>query len=191
MNSTATLKNTGIDTQKSITWISDPAHSFVQFGIRHMMFSEVQGRFIKFRAALQQPNEDFTGSVIDAVIETASITTENEDRDAHLRSAEFFDADKYPEITFVGTSFKQVSDDRYTIAGDLNLHGVTKRITLNASYLGAGKDPWGNDRIGFKGTAKLNRYDFGLQWNQALEAGGILVGKEVEITLVIQFVREN
>jgi polyisoprenoid-binding protein YceI len=191
MNTTATLQNNSIETQKSITWISDPTHSFVQFSIRHMMFSEVQGRFINFRATLQQPDEDFTGSVIEAVIETASITTENEDRDAHLRSAEFFDSDKYPEITFSGTSFKQVSDDRYVIAGNLSMHGVTKQVTLHASYLGAGKDPWGNDRIGFKATAKLNRYDFGLQWNQALEAGGILVGKEVDITLVIQFTRES
>jgi polyisoprenoid-binding protein YceI len=191
MSNTTTQKTSGIDEKKGIAWISDPAHSSVLFNVRHMMFSEVQGRFKDFRVTLRQKSDTFIDSEIEAVIEAESITTENNDRDAHLRSPDFLDTEKYPQITFKSSSFIQVSDDRYTIEGELNMHGVTKQVKLDAYYLGKGKDPWGNDRIGFKASAKLNRYDYGLQWNQALETGGILVGKEVEITLIIQFLQKN
>lgn len=179
------------DVENGISWKSDPAHSSIQFNVRHMMFATVQGVFNEFDASLLQQGEDFSDSVIEAIIKTDSINTNNEDRDNHLRSADFFDVEQYPQATFTSSSFKQISDDRYMVKGELNLHGVTKQLELDATYLGMGKDPWGNDRIGFNATTKLNRYDFGLEWNQTLETGGILVGKEIELTIDIQFVKEN
>lgn len=172
-------------------WVSDPAHSAVRFSVRHMMFAEVQGQFTQFNAALYQTNGDFTGARIEATIEAASINTANNDRDAHLRSADFFEVEKYPVLTFASTVIKKTSDNRYTIEGDLSMHGVTKSVTLDAQFLGEVTDPWGNQRVGFEASTTIDRHDFDLKWNAALETGGVMVSKEVKISLNMQLTKQK
>ena len=172
-------------------WKPDPAHSSVQFTVRHMMLSEVMGKFKEFDATLVQTTNDFSNSKMEATINAGSILTEVNDRDNHLRSADFFDVARYPTLNFKSNAFVKTNEDTFSITGDLTIHGVTKPIELKADYLGQGVDPWGNLRVGFKATARLNRYDYGLQWNQALETGGILVGKEVGIVLTMQFLEKQ
>jgi len=156
-----------------------------------MMLSEVMGKFKEFDATLVQTTNDFSNSKMEATINAGSILTEVNDRDNHLRSADFFDVARYPTLNFKSNAFVKTNEDTFSITGDLTIHGVTKPIELKADYLGQGVDPWGNLRVGFKATARLNRYDYGLQWNQALETGGILVGKEVGIVLTMQFLEKQ
>ncbi len=174
-----------------VRWKTDPAHTNVQFSIRHMVIAEVTGKFKEFEAALTQHNEDFSGSEIAATIKAGSITTENSDRDKHLASADFFDVEKYPELSFVSRSFEKIDDERYILEGDLTIHGITKPVEIRTEFFGQAVDPWGNLRAGFKGTTNINRFDFGLQWNQTIETGGLLVGKSVEITLNLEFIRQK
>lgn len=178
-------------TNNIVTWKTDPAHSNVQFSIRHMVIAEVTGKFKEFEATLKQQSEDFSGSEISATIKAASITTENADRDNHLKSPDFFDVEKYPELLFTSRSFEKLDDDRYSLKGDLTIHGVTKPVEIRTEFFGQAVDPWGNLRAGFKGTTTINRFDFGLQWNQTIETGGLLVGKTVDITLNLEFVRQK
>jgi polyisoprenoid-binding protein YceI len=174
-----------------IAWKTDPAHSNIQFSIRHMVIAEVTGKFKEFEATLNQHSEDFSGSEISATIKTGSITTENIDRDKHLASADFFDVEKYPELSFVSKTFEKIDDDRYMLKGDLTIHGITKPVEIRTTFFGQAVDPWGNLRAGFKGTTSINRFDFGLQWNQTIETGGLLVGKTVDITLNLEFIRQK
>ncbi len=176
---------------KIVTWKTDPSHSNMQFSIRHMVIAEVTGKFKEFDVTLTQHAEDFSGSEITASIKAGSITTENSDRDKHLASADFFDVEKYPELSFTSRSFEKMDDDRYAVKGDLTIHGVTKPVEIHTTFFGQAVDPWGNLRAGFKGTTNINRFDFGLQWNQTIEAGGLLVGKTVEITLNLEFIRQK
>ncbi|MDE3057034.1 MAG: YceI family protein [Bacteroidota bacterium] len=176
---------------KTVTWKTDPAHSNVQFSIRHMVIAEVTGKFKEFDAALIQHSGDFSGSEISATIKAASITTENADRDKHLASPDFFDVEQYPELSFVSRSFDKVDNDRYVVKGDLTIHGVTKPVEIRTIFFGQAVDPWGNLRAGFKGTTSINRFDFGLQWNQTIETGGLLVGKTADITLNLEFIRQK
>jgi polyisoprenoid-binding protein YceI len=168
------------------TWKIDVAHSKVLFTVSHMVISEVTGRFTDFDATLTQNGNDFSDGKLSATIKTASVNTDNDGRDKHLRSADFFDAEKNPEITFVSKSFEKTGKDTYKITGDFTLRGVTKTVTLDAKFNGTGKDPWGNTKAGFKATTTINRTDFGAKWNKALEAGGLLVGENVDITLQVQ-----
>lgn len=169
----------------------DPSHSSVSFSIRHMMISKVRGSFDKLTGTFNYDPQNLENSNVEASIEVASIDTRDAQRDTHLKSADFFDIEKYPLMTFKSTSFKQALNN-LLITGELTLHGVTKEVTLTVDGPSSEmKDPWGNIKIGASATAKLKRKDFGLAWNAALEAGGVLVGEDVDISLDIQFVKQN
>jgi polyisoprenoid-binding protein YceI len=173
-----------------ITWKLDPAHSHAEFKVRHMMISNVKGTFSGLTGTLTENTADPTRSTIEASIDVASISTGDAQRDGHLKSPDFFDGEKYPQMTFKSTRVERKGDGEYRVSGDLTIHGVTKPVTFEVEGPTApGKDPWGNTRIGLSATAKINRKDFGLNWNAALETGGILVGEDVQITLEAQFIK--
>ena len=152
------------------------------------MISNVKGEFKTFQANID--GEDFTTSTISANIDTTSIATNNNDRDTHLKSPDFFEVENYPEITFTSTSIKKVDDDEFKLVGDLTIKGTTKEITLDVEFGGFMKDPYGNEKAGFSINGKLNRKDFGLNWNAALEAGGVMVGNEIKINAEVQFIKQ-
>ena len=170
------------------TYTVDPAHSRVGFSVRHMGFARVRGSFEEFEGEVGLAEGDLSTLETKATIRAASITTNAPDRDKHLRSADFFEVETYPEITFHSREVKSVDGDSFVLVGDFTLHGVTETIELKGTYLGGGKDPWGKRRVGFEASARINRKNFGLNWNTALETGGFLVGDEVEISLEIQAV---
>lgn len=169
-------------------WNLDVAHSSVDFQIKHMMFAKVSGSFNSFSAQIDADPADLTSAAISFSIDVASIDTRNDDRDNHLRSADFFDVENHPTLTFTATSIVKTDDGEYDVTGDLSLHGVTKSETIQVSFGGTGKDPWGQTKAGFSATGKLKRSDYGLVWNAALETGGVLVGDEVKFSLDLQAV---
>lgn len=170
----------------------DPAHSTASFTIKHMMIAKVHGGFEKMSGKLIYDAANPTASSIEAFIEAASINTREAQRDAHLKSADFFDVEKYPQLTFKSTQVETTVDGELKIIGDLTIHGVTNQVVLNVEGPSAEmKDPWGNIKIGASATTKIKRKDFGLNWNAALEAGGFLVGDEVTISLDVQFVKQS
>ncbi len=166
------------------TYSIDPAHSEVSFRVRHLL-TKVTGHFREFSGTITIPAE-LAGSRVEFEIEAASIDTATADRDTHLRSADFFDVEKYPHLTFRSERVVQKGPDSFTVIGPLTIHGVSKEIQLAVTYLGTMDDPWGNAKAGFEATIRLNRKDFGLTWNAALETGGFLVGDDVDVTLNIQ-----
>ena len=170
------------------TWTIDPAHSAVEFGVRHMMISTVRGRFAKVTGTLVLDEEDVTRSKVEVEIDADSIDTREEKRDAHLRSADFFEVEKYPRLTFVSRRVER-SGDGLKVRGDLTIRDTTKEVVLDVEDLGRVKDPWGGDRASFSATGKLQRSEYGLQWNQALEAGGVMVSDEVKLIIEAQLVR--
>jgi len=172
------------------TWNLDPAHSAAEFKVRHMMISNVKGRFTSLSGVLTLDETDVTNSRIEASIETKTVDTREPDRDAHLRSADFFEVEKYPTMTFQSTSVKQTGEGELAVTGNLTIHGVTKSVVFAVEGpTPPHKDPWGNMRIGLSAATKINRKDYGLNWNAALEAGGILVGEEVAITLDVELLK--
>lgn len=173
---------------KTTKWVLDPAHSEITFKVKHLMISNVKGEFKTFDASIE--GEDFKTSGFNATIDTGSISTNNDDRDAHLKSPDFFEVEQYPEIVFVSNSLKKVDDDEFKLIGDLTIKGTTKEIELDTEFGGFMKDPYGNEKAGFSINGKLNRKDFGLNWNAALEAGGVMVGNEIKINAEIQFVKQ-
>ncbi len=170
-------------------WNIDLAHSGVTFSIRHMVVSRVRGRFAKFDGVVTLDDDDLTRSSVEATVDASSIDTGTEQRDAHLKSADFFDVEKYPTLSFRSTRVEKLADDRVRVVGELTIRDVTREIAFDVESGGRAKDPWGNERVGFVATATLDRKDFGLKWNQALEAGGVLVGDRVDIELDVQAVR--
>lgn len=166
-------------------WNVDTAHSSIGFSVKHMMVSKVRGSFGDFGGEVEADETDLTAANIAFNIKVASINTGNEDRDNHLRSADFFDAETYPEIKFVANNITK-KDDEYEIAGDITIKDVTKPIVFEAEYGGKGTNPWGQEVVAFSAETKLNREDFGLTWNQALETGGVLVGKDIKITIDLE-----
>jgi polyisoprenoid-binding protein YceI len=172
------------------TWDIDVSHSAIHFWVRHMVISKVHGRFAKWTGALQLDQQDLTRSSVDVRIDTASIDTQVADRDAHLRSPDFLDVAKFPELTFRSKRIEKAGGERYRVVGDLDLHGVVREVALDAEFAGTGKDPWGNERAGFSAKASLDRREFGLVWNAALEAGGVLVGEKVEISIELEAVKK-
>ncbi len=172
-------------------WKADLSHSRVDFNVTHLVISEVTGRFTDFDVALQQGGEDFSGSTIQAVIKTASINTDNEKRDAHLRSDDFLNAAKFPEMSFTSTSFKKTGEGTYAIAGKLSIRDVTKDVVLNATYNGSVKTPWGDERAGFVATTTVNRFDYGVKWANTIDNGGLVAGKDVSITLRVELVKQK
>lgn len=174
----------------STTWNLDPAHSTAEFKVRHMMISWVKGKFTGLSGALTLHESDHAYSGVEATIDVATITTGAGDRDNHLKSADFFDAAQFPTITFKSTKVESKGKGELAVIGDLTIHGVTKPVTFTVVELSEpSKDPWGNQRIGIEASTKVNRKDFGLNWNAALETGGVLVGEDVTITLDVQFVK--
>lgn len=167
-------------------WNFDPAHSEVAFKVRHMMFSKVSGLFNDWEGTFEFDPENPADTNVSVDIESAGINTRNEDRDQHLRSGDFFDAENHPHIHFESTSVEQTGDKQLKLTGDLTIRGTTKPVVLDVDYHGKAVDPWGNDRVGFTATTTVNRKEFGLTWNQALEAGGVLVGDKVEVELNVQ-----
>ncbi len=172
------------------TWNMDPVHSVAEFKVKHMMISNVKGQFTGLSGKLTLNEEDVTRSKIEATIDAASINTREPQRDAHLRSADFFDVEKFPTLSFQSSRVTSNGKGELAVEGDLAIHGVSRKVVFAVEGPTApGKDPWGNTRIGLSATTKINRKDYGLTWNAALETGGILVGEEVTITLDVQFVK--
>lgn len=167
-------------------WAIAPAHSGVDFSVRHMMIANVKGSFQAFDASVEADPSDFTNAEISFSIDAASFDTRNTDRDNHLRSADFFDVENNPKITFTSTNIVKTDEGEYDVTGDLTIRGVTRPETFSVVYEGSGKDPWGNEKVGFSGAGSINRADYGLTWNAALETGGVLVGDKIKITFEIQ-----
>ena len=183
--------STATTTQTSTTtWNLDPVHSTAEFKVRHMMITNVKGQFREVSGALSIDEGDITKSRVEASIDAGTIDTRNADRDAHLKSADFFDVEHFPKLSFVSTRVTRTGDDELSVEGDLTIRGVTRRVVFAVEGpTAAAKDPWGNIRIGLSATTKINRRDFGLTWNAALEAGGVLVGDDVTITLEVQAIQ--
>ena len=171
-------------------WAIDPAHSEIQFKVKHMMITTVTGSFKEFKSEVETSGDDFTTAQISFEANTASIFTNAEQRDAHLRSADFFDSDNYPVLTFAGSGIEKIDDENYKLTGDLTIRGVTKPAELDVEVGGVGKDPWGNTKAGFSISGKINRKDWGLNWNAALEAGGVLVSDDVRIFCEVQYAKQ-
>jgi polyisoprenoid-binding protein YceI len=178
------------DSSSTLTWKIDPAHSSAEFKIRHMMISNVKGSFSGISGTLTEDASDAARSHVEASIDIGTISTGDPQRDTHLKSPDFFHQEQHPVMTFKSTQVEKKGGNDYAVTGDLTLHGTTKPVTFAVEGPSApGKDPWGNTRIGLSATAKINRRDFGLEWNAALETGGILVGEDVQIVLEVQFIR--
>ena len=174
-------------------WSIDPAHTQIEFSVKHMMFTTVRGQFSDFEGSVELDTDNPAESSVSVTIDAASIDTGVSDRDAHLKSGDFFDVENHPEITFRSTRVEGPIEEggSFEIVGDLTIHGVTREVTLEATFEGTGTDPWGGTRAGFAAETAIDRRDFGLTWNQALETGGVLVGQEVTISLQVQAVLEQ
>lgn len=186
---TAMKTTTEMLTAGPTAWDLDASHTQVGFAVKHLMISNVKGRFAEVTGRVQlDPTRE---PILDITIAASSIITGDERRDAHLKSADFLDADKFPELTFRGGRAEGDIGSRFALHGDLTIRGINKPVTLQVTNEGRVIDPWGNDRIGYSATTSINRKDFGLEWNMALEAGGVLVGDEVRITIETEVVRQN
>lgn len=180
--------------RKVTTWQLDPSHSSVEFAVKHLMMTTVRGRFNEMSASLRGDRDHPEDAAVEASFKTASVDTGSPDRDAHLRSADFFHSEAYPEITFRSTRFEnppKQEGDRFRLIGDLTIQGKALEVVIDAEYLGRGSDPWGKTRAGFSFKTELDRQDWGLKWNQALETGGVLVANRVRIEGDVQFVRDE
>jgi polyisoprenoid-binding protein YceI len=172
------------------TWNIDPVHSVAEFKVKHMMISNVKGQFTAVSGILSLDEAEITNSRIEATIDAASLNTRDAQRDTHLKTADFFDVEKFPTLSFKSTRITRTGDAELAVQGDLTIHGVTRNVEFAVEGpTEPGKDPWGNTRVGISATTRINRKDYGLTWNAALETGGILVGDEVTITLDVQFVK--
>jgi polyisoprenoid-binding protein YceI len=170
-------------------WSIDPTHSEVGFKVKHMMFTNVSGKFKTYDATITTEDDDFTKSEISFSADINSIDTNNTDRDNHLKSADFFDAENHPKLTFTSSSLTK-SGDEYQLTGELSLHGITKTVKLDAEVSGLLKDPWGNTKVAMNISGKINRKDWGLNWNSALETGGVLVGEDVKLNIELQLLKQ-
>jgi polyisoprenoid-binding protein YceI len=177
-------------TAATTTWNIDPVHTVAEFKVKHLMISNVKGQFTGVSGALTLNDSDLTLSRVEAVIDAASINTREPQRDTHLRSADFFDVEKYPTLSFKSTHVSRNADGELQVAGSLTIHGVTRSVTFEVEGpTPPMKDPWGNTRVGLSATTKINRKDFGLTWSPVLETGGLMVGEEVTLTLEVEFVK--
>jgi polyisoprenoid-binding protein YceI len=167
-------------------WNIDKAHSKVLFSVTHLVISEVTGEFKDFTGSIESSKNDFTDAKIDFTVLVNSVNTDNDQRDKHLKSDDFFNAEKYSQITFKGKSLKKVKGNNYKLTGDFTIRDVTKQVTLDVVYNGSVKDPWGNTKAGFKIVGQINRFDYNLKWNSLIEAGGAVVGKTVTMTINLE-----
>ena len=176
---------------QKIKWVIDPAHSEISFKVKHLMITSVQGKFTDFTADISTEGDDLNHPSIQFTIKSASVTTNDDQRDGHLRSADFFDADTHPEIVFAGKSYKKLDmKGHYRLTGDLTIRGISREIALDVEFHGFMKDPWGNKKAGFSISGIINRKDWNLNWNAALESGGVLVSDEVRISCEVQLIRQ-
>ena len=172
-------------------WVLDPMHSEVQFKVKHLVISTVSGFFKSFEGELDTENDDFSDAKISFSLDINSIDTNQSQRDEHLKSAEFFDAEKYPKISFKSTSFTKSGEDEYKLAGDLTVKDVTKPVTLDVEFGGSADDFYGNTKAGFEISGKINRKDFGLTWDGVTEAGSIVVGEDIKLLINVQFAKQK
>lgn len=184
-DSVANLETTST-TEAQTKWNFDASHTKVEFTVQHLLISEVTGNFKLFEGIVFSPSEDFTNSDIQFSVDIASINTDNIDRDNHLKSDDFFNAEKFPKMIFKSTSFKKVDGKNYKLSGNLTIRDITKPITFDVVYNGIANDPWGNTKAGFKLTGKISRFDYNLKWNALTEVGGAVVGETVEITAKVE-----
>ncbi len=173
------------------TWVLDPTHSELQFKIKHLMISTVSGQFSRFKATVTTAGDDFSTAAVRFEADVDSISTNNEQRDAHLKNGDFFDTGKYPVITFESSRMVRAGDDSFKLHGTLTMRGISKEVVLNADFGGITTDPWGNTRTGFSVSGKINRFDFGMSFGAVTETGGLLLGDEVKILAEVQFVKET
>jgi polyisoprenoid-binding protein YceI len=176
-------------TTAQTVWNIDNGHSKIGFTVTHLLISEVEGNFKEFTATLTASKEDFNDSKVEFTAKTASVNTEDEKRDAHLKGDDFFNAEKFPEITFVSTSFKKVADKKFKMNGKLTMKGVTKDVVLDVIHSGTVNDPWGNTKAGFKITGKINRKDYGISWGAVLDNGGAVVSDEVQLKISVELTK--
>jgi polyisoprenoid-binding protein YceI len=174
----------------SANWKLDNAHSQVKFAVTHLLVSEVEGNFKMFNGTLESSKPDFSDAKVNFSIDAKTINTENEMRDKHLQSDDFFNTEKYPQITFSSVAFKKTGEKTYSLEGDLTIRDVTKRVTFDVTYGGTVKDPWGNTKAGFKASTVIDRIAYGLKWNKLTEAGAV-VSKDVTVTLNLEFAQEK
>lgn len=173
------------------TWTVDKAHSKVGFNVNYLVITDVQGYFKDYDAQITSNGDDFSTADIEIKINTSSIFTDNDKRDNHLRSDDFFNAEKYPQMIFKGKSMKKVDEKKYKLIGDFTIRDVTKQIALDVIYNGMVKDPWGNTKAGFKVTGMIDRFDYNLKWDKTIETGSLIVGKEVELVIDLQLVKKS
>lgn len=171
------------------TYIIDPVHSEITFKVKHLMIANITGNFTRFEGKLESSKDDFSDAQINFTADIDSINTNNEQRDGHLKSDVFFDSALYPKVSFQSASFDKISDDNYKLNGNLTMHGITKPVTLSAELGGASNDMYGQSKIGFEISGKINRKDFGLEWNAALETGGVVLSDEVKLLINVQLVK--
>jgi polyisoprenoid-binding protein YceI len=171
------------------TWQIDPTHTTIGFSVRHAMIAKVRGRFTDFAGSFTLDGDNPANSSAQLTVLLTSVDTQNADRDNHLRSAEFFDVESFPEMAFISTGV-EAKGNSFVVTGDLSVHGVTKSVPVKFELVGISQDPWGNTRIGFEGEAEINRRDFGLEWNVALDTGGVLVSENIKITLDVEAVKQ-
>ncbi|SHF54438.1 Polyisoprenoid-binding protein YceI [Mariniphaga anaerophila] len=184
-------QNNGImETQEKTKWVLDPAHSEILFKVKHLMITNVKGEFRTFSAEAFADGTDFSSADVNVTIDALSVFTNNDDRDAHLRSADFFDVENNKTITFKSLALNRVDDGEFELTGLLTIRGIAKKVTLDVEFGGINKDPWGNKKAGFSLEGKISRKDWNLNWNAALEAGGVLVGDEVKISAEVQFTQQ-
>jgi polyisoprenoid-binding protein YceI len=188
MSHTGTTKER---TAMTTTWNIDPAHSGITFSVRHLVISKVRGRFAKYTGTIHFDDRDFSRSSVEVAIDASSIDTGVPQRDAHLRSADFFDVETFADLRFRSTRVEGIGGRRFRVTGDLTIRDVTREVTLEAEYGGRAKDSWGNERIGYVAKADIDRRDYGLAWSQVLAAGGVLIGDRVEIELDVQAVKAS
>lgn len=181
----------GISSAKAQNWTIDAAHTNVTFVAEYMVVSEIEGTFKKFDGTITSSKPDFTDLNATITVDVASVNTDNEMRDGHLKSDDFFNAEKYPKMQFKSVSMKKSSDKKYVLEGDLTIRDVTKRVKFDVTYGGMVNDPWGNTKAGFKATTTINRFDYGLKYNAAIEAGGLVAGNEVEIKLNVILIKKK
>ncbi|GAB4479733.1 MAG: YceI family protein [Anaerolineae bacterium] len=174
-----------------MAWIIDPAHTHISFSVRHMMISTVRGEFEKFSGTVDFDEDNPAATTVDVTVDVASINTRSADRDNHLRSPDFFDAAEHPTMTFKSKRVEVLDEDRAKLIGDLTIRGVTREIVLDVTYTGQAKSPWGTVSAGFTASGTINRTDWGLVWNQALETGGVLVGETVTIALEVELIQQG
>lgn len=172
-------------------WVLDPAHTVVEFSVKHMMIATVKGRFARMEGRVEADPADMSTATITATIDAASIDTQEAQRDGHLRSADFFDVENHPVITFQSKQVEKKGDNEYTLLGDLTIRGVTREVELDLAYEGHGKSPWGQEVIGFTAEGKLNRKEFNLMWNVTLETGGFLVSDQVKLTISGEAIKQG